>query len=487
MPKNRKYSKPKMESKQQSDQMLMSPLMSGVKISDHEVYGVSAMQQVVATSNSDFDITVKDLIIDTPLLLSSTSLNTLLEGPIAELINAYATSRGYSTGVTYAKVSGYVFESFQLLTLLFHMFRAQNVRNLVTPGGKEIGKILSLRPSVQFTNSMVADHVLTNTTISTITSHVDDGAVSISNSDWANEWLSQLVHMKLPAPLVKTAASLFGVYYQTTGENGSCLYSFVPQPITTSAGVSVETRFNSIAASMAAKRLADPDLVDILNFLGFTNEEVIDLDFNRDLRKQTVKIVQDPAFLSAFINTNFYNFKHSDADVDNLYYDIYGNFTAMNAPDDVQLKADVVFGARMYKGDLFEHFVIKQISDAGTILYNAIFPVPVGIDLTTVPSVNQFQIDRAIALNARVAAAGLPILPYSDSDAKVFADSSGNIVNASITNFVNEHANVYLLPGTFDFYTTAKKAEMIMNNTVYREEIQRLSNSIRTSSITKAT
>jgi len=484
MPKRKRYSQPKEESKQEMGPL--SALFSAVKMTDHEVYGVSAMQQTIA-SLSDFDISVKDIVVTDPILVNNTTMNSLLEGPIAELIDAYATARGYTTGVTYAKVSEYILRSSRVLSYLLHMYRAQNVRNVVTPGGQPIGEILSLRPSVRFSSSAVADFIINATSESGYTNHVDDGAVSISNSTWATSWLSQLVHIKLSAPMVKLLVSLFGVYYQETSANGSCIFSFIPESLTNSANIAVETRFVNESAAMATMRAADRDLVDILNFLGFTNEEVISLDFNRDLRKQTLPLVQDPGFVSAYVNTNFEGLEQNDNDVESLFYDVSGKFTPLTAPDDVQLSADIVFASRMLRGDIVTHNITKSLRDDGLVRILGVYPWPLYIDITDYPSATQAQHQKAALVKLRHMGAGIPQLPYATVNARV-TDLSGNpSITIDVGSFVNENANVYVLPDTFDFYTLAKKAEMIMGNTNYREQIQLLSNKIRTSSITKAT
>ena len=361
MKKNKRYSKPKEELK---DEGMSSGLLSAVKVTGNEVYGVSANQQTIS-SVSDFDITVRDIVVGDQLVQSSSALNDLLEGPISELIDAYATARGYVTSVTYTKVSEYVVKSQRMLNLLFHMFRAQNVRNVVTPGGQPIGELLAERPSIRFSGGGVADYIINGTDTAVATNHVNDGDVAISNSTWASSWLSQLVHMKLSKPMVEYSASLFGTFYQETQPNGTTLYSFIPETLTSSTGISVFSRYDALATTLASMRAADRDLVDILNFLGFTNEEVINLDFNRDIRKQTLPIIQDPAFLSMFINTNLYGLENNDADVIDLFYDVYGKYTAMDAPDGVQLSADVVFASRVLRGKVFGHHIVKTLNDSG--------------------------------------------------------------------------------------------------------------------------
>jgi len=483
MKKNKRYSKPKQEFKEEG---MSSGLLSAIKVTGNEVYGVSANQQTVG-SVTDFDITVKDIIIGDQLAESSNALNSLLEGPISELIDAYATARGYVTSVTYTKVSQYVVQSQRMLNLLFHMFRAQNVRNVVTPGGQSIGALLAKRPSVRFSGPKVADYVINTPSEATTTNHIDDGDVSISNSTWASDWLSQLVHMKLSKPLVEYSASLFGTFYQQTQSNGTTLYSFIPETLTSSSGISVFARYDALATSLASMRAADRDLVDILNFLGFTNEEVIQLDFNRDIRKQTLPIIQDPAFLSMFINTNLHGVENNDDDVISLFYDVYGKFTAMNAPDDVQLSADVVFASRVLRGKVFGHHIIKTLNDSGAERILAAYPLPLYLSISDYPSAGQAVFQRLALIKARSMAAGIPELPYSDYSGQVAEVNGSPAINTSIVSYVNEHANVYVLPDTFDFYTLAKKAEMIMGNVNYRKQIQDLSNKIRTSSITKAT
>lgn len=465
---------------------VMSPLAAAIKPTSNEVYAVAAQNLPIGGSTDTFDFVVKDIPISSAAILeTSTNLNDLVQGPVEELIKAYATARGYVTSTTYADVSRYVYKSLELFTLLLHMFRAQNVRNVQTPSGIEVGKILSLRPSVRYSSSQVADYIINGTSPSSAMNNVDDGAVSISNLTWSSNWLSELTHVKLSEPLVKWAVSHFGVFYQLTSEGTTVMYSFIPEVLTSSPGIAVQTRFDALAADLSTLRSDHPDLVDILNFLGFTNSEVIAMDFTRDSRKLTLPIIEDEFLRVQFANTNLYGLGSNDSDVSQLFFDLNGTFSVLDYADDVQLHADVVFGSRYMRGAVFEHNAIKH-GNPGDIRFSAFYASGLSVDVATY-TFNQDQASRLAFVNRNFTASGLPSLPYA-TDAYVTELAGSPILanSATVTSFVPGTANIYQIPETFDFYTEAKKAEMIMGNVPYRTQLQNLSNSIRTSSITKA-
>jgi len=481
-----KGAKPRRQVKEEKA-MPSAPLMSPISITGNEVYGVSALQLATGASTDTYTFIAKDIPISVSSILdSSTNLNSLISAPVEELIKAYATARGYVTNTTYANVSEYVYKSLEALSLLMHMFRAQNVSQLKTDTGLDIGTVLGSRPSARVAGGQIPDFIINGVAASA--NHVNDGAVSISAKDWSQQWLSHLVHLKLSQPLVKWAASMFSVFYQSSGSNSqTTMYSFVPDIITNSSGIAVKTVYDTKIADLAALRNAKPDLVDILNFLGFTNEDIVPLDFTRDLRQLTLPVIVDNNFEAMYVNTNFEGLADSDDDVEDLYFDINGDFNALNYPTDVQLNADVVFAHRYLRDGIFSHTVYKRITQAGSIELNTMYyPFPIGVDSGAYATLTAAQANRMAIVRRQFTMSGLPELPYSPEVS--ISDLAGVPVFANsgfVGTFVVDAANTYVLPDTFDFYLLAKKAEIIMNNTEYRVKLQQLSNSIRTSSITK--
>lgn len=485
------YKKSKGRSKPTKDkgmekQMPTSPLLSPIALTGNEVYGVSALQHQTGGSTDLFSFIAKDIPVDPrAILTSSTSLNPLLEPMISELIKAYATARGYTTSTTYAEVSEYVYKSLDALSLLMHMFRAQNVANVVSDNGSEIGTVLASRPSVRVSGSAIPEYIINDTAVNA--RHVNDGAVSISAKDWSEDWLSYLVHFKLSKPLVKWAASLFTVFYQHTLSDGqTVMYSFIPEVITNSLNVAVKTKFDAYVSDLATLRSNRPDIVDILNFLGFTNEDVVSMDFTRDLRQLTLPVVVDENILAMYINTNLEGIADDDTDVADLYFDPSGQFNALNYPSDVQLNADIIFSHRYMRNAVYQHTVYKRASSTSYDLNVEYYPFPIGLG-SFYSSLSLAQTNRLAYVRRKYQTSGLPRIPYATE--VELSDLSGTPIfsgSANVEFYVVDSANTYRLPDTFDFYESAKKAEIIMNDVAYRTKLQLLSNSIRTNSITKS-
>jgi len=481
-------SKPKKKEMQpKKETQVMSPLMAGIKMTGNEIYAVTAQNVQIGANAELFDVVVKDIIVSPDALLQGFSnLNDLVEGPVSELIRAYATARGYTTSVTYAKVSEYVYQSLELLMILFHMFRAQNVRRVTTPSGLDIGGILAMRPSVQYSTSAVADYVINGTSAATATNHVNDGDVVISNAAWSKDWLSQLTHIKLSQPMVQWAAAHFAVFYNMNNQGGNAIISFIPNTLTNSSGIAAKTRFDALAASLESLRSSDADLIDILNFLGFTNDSVINLDFTRDARQQTLPLVTDANLESTFVNTNLYGQASNDDDVSEYFFDINGIFDALTYPDDAQLSADVVFSSRYLRGAVFTHYVFKAISVGSGVRIDPFYPFALSLVMADYPSPTQAVADRLRNVLGKWYASSLPKMPYTpESNIFDFSGTPAIAGSTTVTFYVASQSNVYKLPDTYDFYQSAKLAELIMGNVEYRQQLQSLANSIRTSSITK--
>lgn len=461
----------------------VSPINSAIKMGTDEIYAVSSLHVTTGGTADFFQFRAKDIPLQQSAILDdTTNMNSLLEAPISELIRAYATARGYTTGVDYAKVSTYVWNSLEAFSILLHMFRAQNVRQLKTDSGIDVGFVLGNRPSVSsvtFVPQYVINGVLPNP------AYVDDGAVNINNTTWSRDWLSPLTHFKLSEPLVKWAISMFSVFYRVSTDGVSTHLTFVPSLLTTSSGVAAYSRYSTLVSALQTARQTDADLVDILNFLGFTNEGVISIDFTRDARQLTMPVIDDEFIQYMYVNSNLEGLADQDSDVANHFYDINGSFSALNYVDDAQLSADLVFAAKYLGDGALPHNVYKTAYSGGQSLAEPYYPFPLNINVGTYPA-TQAIMDRLIGVGKYHGTSGLPQIPYIPEAIIQDLLGSPTIAQSSLVlAFVAEGANTYVLPETFDFYKLVKRAEIIMDNTEYRSKLQGLSNQIRTSSITK--
>lgn len=473
-----------------SSKSMIAPSALAVTQTGNEVYAVAALNVQSGAVADDFGVRAKEIgiQIETAIFEAGNNLNTLLEAPISELIKAYSTARGYTTSVNYTDVSEYVFHSLNALSLLLHMYRAQNGRQVKSDNGYDLGSMLSNRASL-LSVSHLPEYVINGTDVQTLVGYVDDGAVNINNTDWARQWLTHLTHFKLSPPLVKFAVSMFSVHYQVKTDGVSSFITFIPSQLQNSASIAVKTRYDASIAAMLALRNANADLVDILNFLGFTNDDVIALDFTRDARQLSLPIVQDEFLTYMYVNTNLEGIASNDDDLSEMFFDINGTFTVLNYADDAQLSADFVFASRYLRNSILSSRIIKYggIGRPFPWYSRAYWPGGLSWDLGTLPAPTQAQLDRLRISTNVYSISGLPQIPFAtDARVALFAGTPTINGSATITEFVSEGANTYKLPDSFDFYTTVKKAEIIMDNTEYRAKLQSLSNSIRTNSITKS-
>lgn len=489
MAKSKSYKKSSSFKKAETEQVMSqtSPLAALVKPDSSQVYAVNSQRVDVGGSGTSQEIYVKHVPIGQLILESTSTPNSLLTDQLQDLINAYATARGYVTGVTVAKVAAYLSNSFNLFAMIVFIHKAQNGTRYTTTDGVDIGKLLGsrIKASTGLSASNVANYVGDNNVNYRALEY--EGEVSYSNTVWSRDWLSHLSKVKLSRGLAQEAISLFSKNYALSPDGS---YIAVPFPqVLLSASTAAVVR-DGILTSMNTARSTDPDLIDIMEFLGFTSEMVTQMNFDRDQRGLTLEVMYDEVFNAAAYNASLENpLASGDTDFSNLYWDRFGVYSILHPVDTMDFNASALFPILSLRGNIVEHFQIQLIrsSDTGVGVDRFNFPFMVNGDNTTVTGLDQAQLDRARNVTIPYYLGGMK-LPYfiGPSITEISAGDFNMNGHTSVAGDISEKLNAFALPSDYSYYQLAKKAELIMGDVEWRQAIQSLQAKIRPTAVSKS-
>jgi archaellum component FlaG (FlaF/FlaG flagellin family) len=479
-------SKNNMDEKKLTGTQSVPSLFANISKEDGDsIYMVNSHQVDIGSSSTAYELYVKHVGM-AELHSSNSSVNDLLDGQLQDMIDAYSTARGYVTGVTVAKVEQYLQASERILSLITYLHKAQNGNRFQTDSGFNLGATLGSRPDSFTTSAAVAGYIGDDT--DDLATLINDGGVSISNSVWSGTYLSLLSRVKLPRATVSYVLSMFGVNY-TFDQQGSYIVSFIPNFM-----INTDSAATLIAAQEAVLdglRSTDPDIVDIMHFLGFTSDLAVAIDFARDQRQLTVPLVHDEFINGALVNGYVVDGQVADADVTDMFIDTTGVYSAINNVDAADFNANAVFLMLLIRDkNTVAHYQIelfKSGANDSVSGYDLPYVVqPDGITVSTFDAATMGRVRRV--LEPTIYGKG-PKIPYTDivsiNDIGGGSYSLSGIGSPS-TQLLESPSTFKLPREEFDYYTEAKFADMIMGDVKWRVAIQELTNKIRPRSITRS-
>lgn len=284
--------------------------------------GVNGMEAAEGGS-ANVDLAVIDLGISMSRTFIPSDIENTLEASITQLLDAFATNRGYATTLTAQAVREYIEAAINYYALIVASWRAENTSSLRTANGKIVSSLFRTRIPMR-----TLLEVLTGAPIAPISDN--NGGSSISNAQWLRDNVIYLQDVFLPSNVLRFIFGLFsGVYSldKFTDAGNTSLLMLHPGLLSESDSVQVRARS---AGSTLNTKASTSDMISFLKFMGWSNEEAINTDLTRDLHGNTLIIYDDPALLDQLTNAKFfysfdlgvaYGVPGSDTDIKNLYFD----------------------------------------------------------------------------------------------------------------------------------------------------------------------
>lgn len=240
-----------------------------------------------------------------------------LVGPImTSLINGFATARGYVTTLVANDINLYLTYAASMLANLLSLWRSQSASQIRTQDGINVGPAITDIVSQTYSTGNLYTQISRNVAPTLIQTE-DDG---ISNAVWAQTYVAEIQNCRLPKSVVELIVKMYSVAYsfKPYSDMGSDSI-FLIRPSGTASAI---TGFNTAVSNINALVASKPDLFSFLDFLGITNEHAIQLDFTRDLKGQTLNIIEDEKIVFALLNAKtFWGSDLTDSDVAQLFVD----------------------------------------------------------------------------------------------------------------------------------------------------------------------
>lgn len=255
------------------------------------------------TTNTFFDIQLAAMGIEIGLdkLIKSKTAPYLLddlEVNFNRVINAYSTSRGYTSSTTGKIMLDAISYSVKMYSCLIAMKRVFDAWNIKTANNIDILPYLNTKYAFSVQSAILAavhDTPVDPTGYNMVT--------AISNAVWAQTYLSQLPVIYLTEGLEKMIRYMFGNEFTNNPQFGignSTLFNIWPVD---STGVTLLAGFSTAQSALSALYSTYPDLQILLELAGFSPKWGISQDFTRDLTGQTINVVYDPQLIAALEST----------------------------------------------------------------------------------------------------------------------------------------------------------------------------------------
>lgn len=475
--KKNEYTKDKEKKKDEKPLPTSEGFISGVNI--QEVDSPSAMTYYRAAM-TDINISLEDVF-------DVSSIVDTIGNSIQDVIDAYATNKGYVSSTTPTDVINYINYSMNALSIIVALFRANNGSKLRAQGGTEISEFVT-----EFFESNTDDYERI------MTGQSFDKQVykyGVSNAVWARQTLSSLSHLYLNESITNTILYLFGNVFTAApfaalgnsamfkvnnhdkeprnyvaGETSAdgTYYSSSTSGITT-PGSTLDVMLDNMKALKSSKK----DLISILKVLGFSNSHPKNIDFTRDLTGQTISMVQDPNLMYILGNTllDFGEFPNNDTDIVNLivnFYDTESSVFAYNEQVHLPIQELSIMWLLRAKTKLGGGSAILTSDDN---VQSSRIAIPFRIDATSASSTiadTMLKTQKLIAAGTAYGMLiGIPIIAIP------LIQYTGTSITAISVNYdVNEGANVYLFDNSeIDIIRSVVQSKMLFGAD-YRQELE---------------
>jgi len=327
--------KPKPAKTTGTGSVLQSLTHSGLQVS-----ALNSLTVTTGTSSGTAELVVATGYMNAALILGDATAYAMVSAQMNSIITAFAINRGYTTGVTAAKILTYIQTSCTAFGILLALYRSQNVAALTDGRGNAISNLFQVRPYGNLTGVQILQHIHNGSEPSMV-----DDADNISNAEWAQHYLSELPKLVLPVQWIPIIMYFFSAFFDIggAGSSGHKYLGFYPSVL--SGATTMEAEYDTLIATLDAMVLADPDITQILDLFGFTSEPIVNLDFTRDLKGQTLLAIKDPRIHSFITNSQLFDIMggaYNDDDVVNTYWDIFGINNIFSYPDVLDINVDLI-------------------------------------------------------------------------------------------------------------------------------------------------
>lgn len=313
---------------------------------------------------NDYVLGATHIALDTNQIADGVS--NLADPAIQDVINAFSSAKGYTSSVTPTIVRGHLEQVIKAVESLIILKRSQDNKELTDALGNSLSGVFNALADGGRQYATIFGGIDPATVVEPGLTVTFYGTGSISNSVWANTYLSELSKFVIPQGVFDFLESFYSGVYKNHASMIDGYFVFWPSTIVgLTANTSPETGFANAVSSIDFNLSSYPDLRTIIGLLGIDASPCLNYDWTRDIKGQSLKVIDDP-LIPTFFKNEFLAFSAFDeADV------------PQEAQDTVELP--VVQSPLSYVEDTFE-VGMDMIPYLGLFRYGTSFPA---LQLTT--------------------------------------------------------------------------------------------------------
>jgi len=306
--------------------MLQGPKLLG-QISDSQRV-ISGVNDVLANPATD-EVIYANTHFTVATMGLPDAAGQLIDGALEDVINAYSSSKGYTSSVTPSIIRGHLEQVIRAVSSLLVLKRSQDGKEFTDFLGTDLSPAFFSIPD-DGRNWITAYGGVSGQKIDTFNIPVTEvGTSSISNAVWGTDYLAELSKFVLPRKVFDLLVTLYsGVYKNHMAPTVDAYFTLWPQNvIALTANTTPEAEFSSAVSTINSNLTTYPDLRSIIGILGIDASPCLEYDWTRDIKGQTVTVFDDPLFDHLLINE----------------YAAYGGFDEFDVPQDLQDSVQLPF------------------------------------------------------------------------------------------------------------------------------------------------
>lgn len=312
---------------------------------NYKVQMTSTRSMDLGSTPQAYDVSAWPIMVDLEVMLMDADFKNILADKIQAMLQTFNANRGYTSTTNTAVINNYITLSLEAYATFVALKRSQDASALRDSQGMDISLLLTKRPAIQaFNNRMKMASAFTANGAGLI-----DDKTNINNAQWLRDYVGELTKIFLPPWMISFITELFSGMYVNPYNAASYVVAY---PKISTWGSRLDQNFATAINGLQNNLNTYPDLVAILNLLGFVNPN---LDFTRDLSGNTAIIFEDPSLILAIENSGDIQGYQLDDDVNELYR-VPTNMNEFNF--ETQLEVDVMqfFKSFLFKGHLTSSF-----------------------------------------------------------------------------------------------------------------------------------
>lgn len=324
--------------------------------------GTNAYGKIIGDSGG-FDLVKIQANLNLKQLILSDDAVPMFTQTVSQLIEAFATNRGYPTTLTASNIISYFRSAAVTYAYFVKLWSLQNSSKLVDKFGRDISDVFSRR-----TRTTTPTQDLTGATVPPISD-----TVTISNAVWLRDYAGELINILLPSSISELIFGLFsGVFsmHRFSDAGISSFISLYPELDNVLSTKKTHELFDSNLATTKSILQSSSDMIPFLTFLGLSSSNIIEMEWSRDIHGKTVLIYEDSEFLNQLVNAKVLwpydigataGYPASDNDYAGLFYDYSSEYSSVfDFPDIKEFNADDLYISVLFNRALVANPTLPQ-------------------------------------------------------------------------------------------------------------------------------